>query len=111
MHRVRVAHFLADLPLLGGAFVLDEHPSAGSRQTPYKTAHGLVQGRHDTKFGAMARHVSDLADPDANWFVPFGGQDEWLGSPGFADQVALWRRGSRSECRCGRRRSRPSSRS
>ena len=93
MHRVRVAHILADLPLIGGAYVLADEPSPGSRQTPYKTAHGLVRGRHRTKFGAMARHVSDLADPDANWFVLFGGQDEWLGSPGFADQVALWRRG------------------
>jgi penicillin amidase len=95
MHRVRVAHFLADLPLLGAAFVLDDRPSPGSRQTPYKSSHGLVAGRHHTKFGAMARHVSDLADPDANWFVLFGGQDEWLGSPGFADQVELWRRGGK----------------
>jgi penicillin amidase len=93
LHRVRVAHILADLPLIGGAYVLADEPSPGSRQTPYKTTHGLVRGRHATKFGAMARHVSDLADPDANWFVLFGGQDEWLGSPGFADQVPLWRSG------------------
>ena len=41
----------------------------------------------------MARHVSDMADPDANWFVLFGGQDGWLGSAAFADQVPLWREG------------------
>lgn len=93
MHRVRVAHFLADLPLIGSTYVLADLPSPGSRQTPYKTSHGLAHDRHHSKFGAMARHVSDLADPDSNWFVLFGGQDEWLGSPGFADQVPLWRRG------------------
>jgi penicillin amidase len=32
-----------------------------------------------------------MADPDANWFTLFGGQDGWLGSAGFADQVPLWR--------------------
>jgi penicillin amidase len=32
-----------------------------------------------------------MADPDANWFTLFGGQDGWLGSAAFADQVTLWR--------------------
>jgi penicillin amidase len=41
----------------------------------------------------MARHISDLSDPDANWFVLFGGQDGWLGSAAFADQMPLWREG------------------
>jgi penicillin G amidase len=41
----------------------------------------------------MARFVADLGDPDANWFVLFGGQDGWLGSAAFADQVPLWREG------------------
>jgi penicillin amidase len=90
-HRLRVAHWLVNLPLLGGRFVLGDHPAGGSRETPMKTSHGLVSGRHDATFGSMARHVSDMADPDANWFVLFGGQDGWLGSAAFADQVALWR--------------------
>jgi penicillin amidase len=58
-----------------------------------KTGHGLVSGPHEVSFGSMARHVSDLSDPDANWFVLFGGQDGWLGSANFADQVPLWREG------------------
>jgi penicillin amidase len=34
-----------------------------------------------------------MSDPDANHFVLLGGQDGWLGSTSFADQVPLWRRG------------------
>jgi len=91
VHRLRVAHWLVNLPVLGRRFVLTGFPVGGSRETPMKTGHGLVTGPHEVSFGSMARHVSDLADPDANWFVLFGGQDGWLGSAAFADQVALWR--------------------
>ncbi|WP_204623521.1 penicillin acylase family protein [Crenalkalicoccus roseus] len=91
VHRLRAAHWLVNLPLLGRRFVFGDWPVGGSRETPMKTGHGLVGGRHEVTFGSMARHVSDLADPDANWFVLFGGQDGWLGSAAFADQVALWR--------------------
>jgi penicillin amidase len=56
-----------------------------------KSGHGLVTGPHEVSFGSMARQVSDMADPDANWFTLFGGQDGWLGSAAFADQVPLWR--------------------
>ena len=56
-----------------------------------KSGHGLVAGPHEVSFGSMARQVSDMADPDANWFTLFGGQDGWLGSAAFADQVPLWR--------------------
>jgi penicillin amidase len=34
-----------------------------------------------------------MADPDANRFVLLGGQDGWLGSSTFVDQVPLWQRG------------------
>ncbi len=92
IHRLRVAHWLVNLPLLGRFFVLgDDAPAGGSRETPMKTSHGLVEGRHVSTFGSMARHVSDMADPDANWFTLYGGQDGWLGSAAYADQVALWR--------------------
>lgn len=91
IHRLRAAHWLVNLPVLGRAFVLDSFPVGGSRETPMKTGHGLVDGPHEVSFGSMARHVSDMADPDANWFVLFGGQDGWLGSAAFADQVPLWR--------------------
>jgi penicillin amidase len=33
-----------------------------------------------------------MSDPDANWFTLWGGQDGWLGSAAFLDQVPLWLR-------------------
>jgi penicillin amidase len=91
VHRLRVAHWLVNLPVLGRAFVIDSFPVGGSRETPMKTGHGFVSGPHEVGFGSMARHISDMADPDANWFVLFGGQDGWLGSTAFSDQVEMWR--------------------
>ena len=83
-----------NLPVIGGAFVYADHPTGGSRETPMKASHGLLDGtRRATSFGSMARHVSDMADPDANWFTLWGGQDGWLGSAAFMDQVPLWRDG------------------
>jgi penicillin amidase len=55
-----------------------------------KTAHGLVNGRHCATFGSMARHISDMSDLDANWFTLLGGNDGWLGSANFCDQLPLW---------------------
>ena len=91
MHRLPHAHALVNLPLIGEAFFrYGDYPVGGSRETPMKTSHGLVTDRHAATFGSMARHVSDMADPDANWFTLWGGQDGWLGSAAFADQVPLW---------------------
>ncbi|EGQ63806.1 penicillin amidase family protein, partial [Acidithiobacillus sp. GGI-221] len=59
-----------------------------------KTAHGLVAPPTDAVYGSQARHISDLSDLDENYFVLFGGQDGWLGSANFADQIGLWRQGS-----------------
>jgi penicillin amidase len=93
MHRLEAAHWLGRLPVLGKAFRLDRFPVGGSRETPMKTAHGLVAAPHGAVYGSQARHISDLSDPDENYFVLFGGQDGWLGSANFADQIGLWRQG------------------
>jgi penicillin amidase len=93
MHRIRVQHLLGNIPVLGRFFRLDELPSPGSRETLLKRSHDLVRGEHRATFGAQSRHISDMADPDHNWFVLFGGQDGWLGSANFADQLDLWRDG------------------
>jgi penicillin amidase len=58
-----------------------------------KTAHGPVRGRHNTLFGSDARYVFDLSDPDENHFVLLGGQDGWIGSTTFLDQLPLWQSG------------------
>jgi len=92
MHRLRAAHLLANAPLIGGSFVVADLPAGGSRETVMKTAHDLVNDRHDSRYGSQSRHISDMADPDANWFLLFGGQDGWLGGAAYDDQVPMWQR-------------------
>ena len=94
VHRLRVAHPLARLPLAGRHLAVTL-PSGGSNDTLDKSGHGPVTGRHISTFGSCARHVSDLADADANEFVLMGGQDGWPGSTTFADQIMLWQEGRR----------------
>lgn len=93
MHRLALAHPLGRLPLLGRRYRIADLPASGSSDTLSKTAHGLSSKRHTSRYGSTARHLSDLSDPDRNYFVLPGGQDGWLGSSTFADQVALWQRG------------------
>jgi penicillin G amidase len=92
-HRLRLGHPLMLMPLLGRAWRVADLPAAGSSETLLKTAHPLTGERHASRYGSCARHISDLAEPDRNDFVLLGGQDGWLGSSTFADQVALWQRG------------------
>ncbi len=89
-HRLRPAHAFGAAPVIGRRFRFGDLPAAGSNETLMKTAHGFSGGRHSVQYGANARHISDLADPDANWFVLLGGQDGWLGSESFLDQLPLW---------------------
>ncbi|HET6222474.1 MAG TPA: penicillin acylase family protein, partial [Dongiaceae bacterium] len=86
-HRLPVQHLLGGLPVIGARYRFADLPAAGSSETVLKTAHALTAERHDTRYGAQARHISDLADPDANWFVLLGGQDGWFNSSTFRDQV------------------------
>lgn len=87
LHRLRIGHVLAAAPVLGSRYVLDTVPVSGGRETVLKTAHPTTDQPHLTMFGAQARHLSDMADPDANRFVLLGGQDGWIGSASFADQA------------------------
>ena len=93
MHRLRLGHPFALAPLIGGRYRFAEHPVGGSSDTLMKTAHGTTAERHTAEYGSNARHVSDLTDPDANWFVLLGGQDGWLNSSTLLDQWPLWRDG------------------
>lgn len=93
MHRMVLRHPLAAVPLLGQRYVFADFPVGGSSATLMKTAHSLTTERHATRFGSQARHLSDLSDPDANWFLLLGGQDGWFNSASFLDQVPLWREG------------------
>uniref|UniRef100_A6W0P0 Uncharacterized protein n=1 Tax=Marinomonas sp. (strain MWYL1) TaxID=400668 RepID=A6W0P0_MARMS len=55
--------------------------------------HPLVSKKHKVSFGSCIRHISDMSDEDNNYFVMIGGQDGWIGSDNFADQVELWQAG------------------
>jgi len=92
-HRMRVAHPLSNIPLVGSKYRFREFPIAGGVETVFKTAHGLEDGQHVARYGAQARHISDLADADSNYFVLFGGNDGWIQSENFLDQVDLWQKG------------------
>ena len=93
MHRLRLAHPLAFLPIVGDRYAFAEYGVGGSNETLMKTAHEATVERHRVDYGSNARHISDMADPDANYFVLLGGQDGWLGSSTLLDQWPLWRDG------------------
>ncbi|MGF1456298.1 MAG: penicillin acylase family protein [Alphaproteobacteria bacterium] len=93
MHRLALQHPLALVPVVGSRFPVIDVPTGGSSETLLKTSHAPTDERHLAGYGSQARHVSDLADPDANYFLLAGGQDGWLNSSTFADQVPLWQDG------------------
>lgn len=92
IHRLRLSHVLGRFPLIGRRHVHADAPVGGSNETVMKTAHGWSAERHAVRFGANARHISDLSDLDRNWLVLLGGQDGWIGSSTFIDQFDLWQR-------------------
>jgi penicillin amidase len=92
-HRLRVCHPLGLLPVIGRSFTYADLPAGGSSESLMKTAHGPVRGRHNVLLGSDARYVFDLSDPDENHFVLLGGQDGWIGSTTFLDQLPLWQSG------------------
>jgi penicillin amidase len=94
MHRLRLAHPFGHIPLFGARHILSDSPAAGSSDTVHVTAHGVGARRHAAVYGIGGRHISDLSDPDRNDFILLGGQDGWIGSANFDDQVPLWREGT-----------------
>ena len=93
IHTLKVGHLLNNVPVIGGRYVIEEFSVGGSRETPMKTAHSLVNDKHSASYGSQARHISDMSDMDENYFLLFGGEDGWLGSENFADMMPLWRNG------------------
>jgi penicillin amidase len=77
--------------VFGRRYVYCEVPVAGGNESILKTGHRLTAKRQSVIHGSSARHVSDLSDPDANFFALAGGQDGWLNSSTCADQLDLWR--------------------
>jgi penicillin amidase len=93
MHRLIVQAQFGAIPVIGSRYVFDDVPAAGSSETLLKTDHDTSAERHATRYGAQARHVSDLSNPDANWFVMLGGNDGWYNSSTFRDQVDAFQTG------------------
>jgi penicillin amidase len=93
VHRVRLGSLLGAAPGLARLYRLSDLPASGTSETVMKTAHAPARRRHGAAYGSVARHVSDMSDPDANYFALLGGQDGWMGSAAFADQIALWNAG------------------
>jgi penicillin amidase len=92
-HRLRLAHPLGALPAIGRRFRYVDWPWPGSSDTVFKSAHGLVTGRHAVAYGSNARYLFDMSDLDGNHLVLLGGQDGVPGSAAFLDQAELFRRG------------------
>jgi penicillin amidase len=94
MHRLRLSHPFSLMPIFGKSYAYCDVAVAGGIETVLKTGYRLSVKRHSAIFGSSARHVSDLSDPDANFFILAGGQDGSIGSSTYADQLELWQRGA-----------------
>lgn len=92
-HRVGLTHPIGRVPLLGRRFHFGHVPTGGTSTTIHKSNHAVTHRPHTVRFGACARHVFDMADPDENHIVLLGGQDGWINSDTMLDQVDLWQRG------------------
>ncbi len=94
LHRLEPRHVMASVPVLGRFYRFGDWAADGGSDTVMKTAHALTDRRHRAGLASTGRHISDLADPDANWFALLGGQDGWIGSTTMLDQMRLWRSGT-----------------
>ena len=92
LHLLRLSHPFGNIPVLGRKFRFGDHPVPGSTNTVMKSAHPLSNEKHFATYGSNARHISDLSDPDENYFVLLGGQDGYLGSENYMDQFPLWQK-------------------
>lgn len=93
VHRVRRAHWIGLVPVLGSSYVQGDEPIPGSLTTVFKSAAPISAQRHFSRYGANARHVIDMSHPDEHFVALFGGNDGWPGSVNFLDQLDAWRSG------------------
>jgi penicillin amidase len=91
MHTLALRHTFGALPLVGGRYRYGELPWPGSSDTLWRADHGLSTAKVTTGFGSQARYISDMSDLDSNWFALLGGNDGWLNSANFLDEVEAFR--------------------
>lgn len=94
LHRLRLSHPIGAVPVIGKSYRFMDLPWPGSTTTVYKSAHAVSPGEHRTTFGANARLLIDMANPNTNRVVLLGGQDGRVGASTMLDQVDLWKSGS-----------------
>ncbi len=93
IHRLGLKHPFGNIPVIGKRFVFTDLPANGSYNSAMKTAHQISNKKHETFYGANARFIANMKNMDDNFFVLLGGQDGWISSDHFIDQVPLWREG------------------
>ena len=91
MHKLILEHNFSMIPLIGGRYRFAELPWPGSTDTLWRASHDLSPEMVETDFGAQARHISDMGDLDSNWFALLGGNDGWINSENFVDQLDAFR--------------------
>jgi penicillin amidase len=90
LHVLKLRHPLGNVPVIGRKYQFGEYQVGGSTNTVMKRAHGLSNEKRTVTYGANARHISDLADADENYFSLVGGQDGFWGSENYLDLYRLW---------------------
>ncbi len=91
MHRLSLEHNFGMIPLVGSRYHFTDIPWPGSTDTLWRASHDLSTEAVTTDFGAQARHISDMSDLDSNWFALVGGNDGWINSENFLDQIEAFR--------------------
>ncbi len=80
LHRLNIAHPLANVLVIGSRYTFENLPSPGTTTTIHKAAHSVTADRHQVTFSANARLICDMSSPDANTVV-LPGPGRPLGSP------------------------------
>lgn len=93
LHRLRLAHPATRIPFLRGRLPTLDLPAGGSNETLMKSAHPFTRDVHATSFGANARFIADLSDPDETYAILLGGQDGWPNARAMFDMVGPFQRG------------------
>jgi len=93
VHRLELTHPFSAIPLVGNQYKFGNKPIGGSSQTIAKSAFNPAGDGFMPRAGATARFVTDLSDPNANYFVLISGQDGWFNSSTFLDQMPIFLKG------------------
>lgn len=89
-HPMTVQYLFGYIPWIGKAFEIQTLPASGANDTLFKRAFLMKENSAGITYGSSARHISDLSDPNANYFVLFGAQNGYPFSKDNANQLSLW---------------------